>query len=371
MVKCLKRDIFFAYDSRKDNSKCFFFIDNAADYANEIKKIKQHAREQKKDIVFVLADRQNELASVNMLGPGDIFIIQPLLDSEIEYIIDYLQTYDELNKLKYLKREDQVAAIKLNYNRELLVTIREATEGKSFDAIIQDEYVGIGDSFSQDAYKLISCLHQFDVQVRMDLLTSLLNVTEVEFYEHTKDPLKGVIVYDLYNIDRMIYVARTRQRYIAQIVWDNCITKAEKEIIIENILSHINIAHYLDRKAFEQFYRSEKLIDALPSLESRMRFFNSACSIDPSNPYVRQHFARMLVRNGHYETALSTIESAIKMDKSIRALYHTKGYVLHQMALYCNTLELGRKRRAQSEDAYKMTINLNDRDSYGYQGIAE
>lgn len=364
-------DVFFAYDSRKENSKCFFFIDNAADYATEIKRIIQHAKEQKKDMVFVLADRQNELANARMLGSGELFIIQPLCDSEIEYIIDYLQTYDELNKLKHLKRDDQIAAIKINYSRELLVTIREATEGKSFDAIIQDEFVGIGDSFSQDAYKLISCLHQFDVQVRMDLLMSLLGVTEVEFYEYTKSPLKGVIVYDLYNSERMIYVARTRQRLIAKIVWDNCITKTEKETIIDEIFSKINISHYLDRKAFEQFYRSDELIDALPSLESRMRFFNSACAIDPSNPYVRQHFARMLVRNSQEEIALTTVETAISMDKNIRALQHTKGYVLHQMALRANTLELGRKRRAQSEEAYMTTISMNDRDSYGYQGIAE
>lgn len=364
-------DIFFAYDLRKDNSKCYFFIDNAADYSNEIKKIILHAREQQKDIVFVLGDRQNELANARMLGSGELFIIQPLSDSEIEYIIDYLQKNDELNKLKYLKRDDQIAAIKMNYNRELLVTIRVATEGKSFDAIIQDEYLGIGDSFSQEAYKLISCLHQFDVQVRMDLLTSLLDVTEAEFYERTKDPLKGVIAYDLYNNNTMLYVARTRQRYIAQIVWDNCISKAEKEIIIEKVLSKINISHYLDRKAFEQIYRSVELIDALPSLESRMRFFNSACSIDPLNPYVRQHFARMLVRNDQEEIALSTIDAAIKMDKSIRVLHHTKGYILHQMALHSSTLELGRKRRSQSEEEYMITINMNDRDSYGYQGLAE
>ena len=364
-------DVFFAYDSKKENSKCFFFIDNAADHASEIKKIIIHAKEQNKDMVFVLADRQNELANARMLGSGDLYIIQPLCDSEIEYIIDYLQTYDELNKMKYLKRDDQIAAIKINYNRELLVTIRVATEGKSFDAIIQDEYIGIGDAFGQDAYKLISCLHQFDVQVRMDLLTSLLGVTEIEFYERTRDPLKGVISYDLYNNDRTIYVARTRQRYIAQIVWNNCISKAEKEFIIEKIFSKINISHYLDRKAFEQFYRSEELIDALPSLESRMRFFNSACSIDPLNPYVRQHFARMLVRNGQEEIALSTVETAINMDKSIRTLHHTRGYVLHQMALKSNNFELGRKRMAQSEEAYMTTINMKDRDSYGYQGIAE
>ena len=58
------------------------------------------------------------------------------------------------------------------------------------------------------------------------------------------------------------------------------------------------------------------------------------------------------------------------MDKNIRALQHTK--VMSFIRWLCaNTLELGRKRRAQSEEAYMTTISMNDRDSYGYQGIAE
>lgn len=53
------------------------------------------------------------------------------------------------------------------------------------------------------------------------------------------------------------------------------------------------------------------------------------------------------------------------------ALHHTKGYILHQISLRSSTLELGRKRRAQSEEEFMITISKNDRDSYGYQGLAE
>ncbi len=369
-TKLNEGDIFFADDVLSDNSRCFFFIDNIADYAYEIKKIIRHSQEQKRDIIFIIADRQNELANKQMLKSGDLFLIEPLCDSEIECIIDYLGEHNELNKLKHLDRADQIAAIKRNYNRELLVTIREATEGKSFDAIIQDEYVGIGDNFCQEAYKVISCMHQFDVQMRMELLTSILGVSEIEFYERTKNALKGIVHYDIYNSDLMKYTARTRHRYIAKIVWTN-ITKAEKETIIIGVLEKINIVHLLDRNAFEQIYRSEELIDSLPSLESRIRFFNSACRIDPDNVYVRQHYARMLIRNEQDELALSTINTAIEMDTNARLLHHTKGYILHQMMKRANTLEIGRKRRAQSEEEYRITIRMKDNDSYGYQGISE
>jgi len=364
-------DIFFAYENRIDDAKCFFFIDNAADHSNDISRIIKLSREQRKNIAFILADRQNELATKNMLGRGDIHHIDPLCDTEIESIIDFLSENNELNKLQFLQRDDQLAAIRQNYNRELLVTIREATEGKSFDAIIQDEYHNIRDTFCLSAYRLITCLHQFNVQVRMELLTSILDMGLTEFYTRTENPLKGVIVYDLYNAENNIYVVRTRHCLIAQIVWDNCITKTEKEFIINSILIKINISHRLDRRAFEQLYRSEKLIDALPSLDSRMRFFNEACNIDPDNPYIRQHYARMLLRNEQDEVALSTIEKAINMDKNIRILYHTKGTVLQQMALRASTLEIGRKRVVQSEEAYQTTIRFNERDPYGYQGLGE
>lgn len=362
-------DIFFAYENRTSDSKCFFFIDNASDYKHDINRIIKLSREQNKNIAFILGDRQNELASKGMLGKGDIYCIEPLCDTEIESLIDFLGNNQELNKLQYMQRGDQIASIRRNYNRELLVTIREATVGKSFDAIIQDEYHGINDLFSQEAYKLIACLHQFDVQVRMELLSTILNIELTAFYEKTKNCLKGVIVYDLYNAESSVYVARTRHCLIAQIVWDNCVTRTEKEVILNNILSKINISHHLDRKVFEQLYRSDKLIDALPSVDSRMRFFNSLCSIDPDSPYIRQHYARMLVRNELDETALFTIEMAIKMDGRIRVLHHTKGHVLHQMAMRASTLELGRKRIAQSEDAYQIAMRLNDKDPYAYQGL--
>jgi len=61
---------------------------------------------------------------------GREFVIEPLSDPEIARLLTSLETHNELNALKDLSPELRVAAIKLNYQQELLVTLREATEEK-------------------------------------------------------------------------------------------------------------------------------------------------------------------------------------------------------------------------------------------------
>ena len=362
-------DVFFAYSLCGDE-KCFVFIDNAADHAEVIKSLIRHAREQKKDIVFVLGDRINELLTSPLRLSDDTFEIEPLCDSEIEKLLDYLAENDELNNLKYLERTDQIAAIKVNYSRELLVAIREATESKNFEAIISDEYINISCDFSKKVYSILACFHQHSAYLRMELLARLFSVDIVEIYQKVGDSLKGIIYYEAMDEAKGIYVARTRHRIIASIVWNKCLVNAEKDEIIHNILDNMNIAYSTDLDAFESFVKSDQLVDSLVSLESRMRFYEKACKIDPNNPYVKQHYARMLIRSRQEQAALNMINDAIKMDNRIRMLHHTKGHILQQIALYAESEEIARRWIGQSEEAYRIALRLNEKDSYAYQGLS-
>jgi hypothetical protein len=362
-------DVFFA-SSIFPEDKLIFFIDNAADYAIQIKSLITHARENKIDIIIILGDRTNELSQSKIRGTGNSFIIQPLSDGEIENLIDYLADINELNKLKYLDREFQISAIRKNYNRELLVAIREATEGINFDLIIQDEFFGIQDELAREIYALIACIHQHSAILRIELLSRLLQKSISELYEKIKSSLQGIAFYELINEEYQEYAIRTRHRIIASIVWNRCLTPSVRDNYIHMIINNLNIAYPIDKKAFECFIRSDQLVDSLISLESKMRFFEKACKLDQDNPYVLQHFARMLVRSNKEILALSTIDMAITMDSSIRTLYHTKGYILQHMAINDENIEIARRYLGQSEDSYLIAMRMNNKDSYCYQGLS-
>lgn len=362
-------DVFYSLSLSDD--KCFFFIDNAADHTSFIRKTLQHARESRKSIMFVLGDRINEWKQATPYLRGDTFELKPLSDSEIETLIDFLGKNNELNRLEHLPREHQVAAIQKNYNRELLVAIREATEGRNIDAIIEDEFFGIKDEFSQRVYLYICCFNQHGALLRVDLLSNLLGVCVLEFYDKTKGFLDGVIRIECIDDNRGEYAARARHRLIATIVWDRCINTAYRDEIIHLSLDRLNILYRVDKDAFDSFIKSDRFIDSLKNLESKIRFYEKACKKDPDNPYVRQHYARMHIRSGYENAALTIVEEAIKMDKTIRVLHHTKGYILSCMAISSESEELGKRRLLQSEESYFTALRMNDKDEYSYHGLAQ
>ena len=111
------------------------------------------------------------------------------------------------------------------------------------------------------------------------------------------------------------------------------------------------------------------MVDSLSSTESKIQFFERACRMAPDSPFVRQHYARMLLRTGNYTSAISIIEQSILMSPNNNQLYHTKGHILYNMALTSESIEVGRKFCGQSEEAYLTALRLNDKDAYCYQGL--
>ena len=362
-------DVLFACEKSPD-TKHVFFIDNATSFLRDIKKTISHAAQQKHDCLFILGDRLNQWDQKRIDLQGTFFTIQPLDDVEIENLLDFLRDNHELNKLADLPRLHQVAAIKRNYNRELLVAIREATEGRNFDAIIQDEYFSIEGDVAKRAYAIVSCFHQGGALLRTDLLASLLSLSLIEMYDHIRAPLHGIVAYEDINDGITDFAIRSRHSIISTIVWNRCLSTAERDTIIHSSLENLNLAYRLDYEAFESFVFCDSMVDMLSSDESKLRFFEKACKMDPDNPYVKQHYARMLVRIKRYSVALGMIQQAISTAPTRRMLYHTKGYVLHNMALDAESIEIGRRYLGQSEEAYQNALNMNDKDAYCYQGLA-
>ena len=191
--------------------------------------------------------------------------------------------------------------------------MREATEGDSFDAILEDEFRGIENVIAQKLYLTVCCFYQHGAYLRDALMAELMDIPLVQLFDEVKDALEGVVFYDLIDEDEGSYVARARHRIIAEIVWNRCGEAGDREDILQRALSSLNLNYKSDNDAFEYFVRSDQTVDAIRSLDEKIRFFEVACRKDPTSPYVQQHFARMLTRAEKPELALSQIERAIKL----------------------------------------------------------
>jgi tetratricopeptide (TPR) repeat protein len=365
----IQGDIEFAASIFPDSCP-FFLIDNAADYEPVAFESLQRLRDLERPAFFLLAERLNEWRFRRRgRAPGREFMIEALSDPEIRRLLECLESQHE-NNLADLSDELRFAAVKQSYQQELLVTPREATEGKAFDAILEDEFRSIPTPLARRLYLIVCCFYQHGALVRDSLLAELLHVPLTEMYKHTSDATTGITIFDEIDPSYGRYAARARHRKIATVVWERCVTPGEQEAIVVDALSGMNLNYPADVKAFEDFIRSDRLVDSIRTLDGRTRFFEQACQKDPLSPYVRQHFARMLARSKQFNLALGQIEEGLKLNPNIRVLHHTKGMILQQLAMAGESIEIARRRLVQSEEEFELCISANDRDEYAYQGLA-
>ena len=349
----------------------FFFIDTAAEYAYPLKTIIQRFKEKKIPAMLVLGERLNEWRQ----GAGKIygreFGLESLSDPEIKRLLDCLKKHGELNQLEHLSDDLQFSAIKEKHGKELLVAMREATEGKSFDAILEDEFRGIGDEFSRRLYLAVCCFYQHGACIRDDLLAQLMGINLAQLYEKIKDTTEGIVRFDCINESEGQYAARARHRTIATVVWERCGSASDKESILQASLAALNLNYKVDKDAFEFFIKSDRMIDEIRGFEGKVKFFDTACRKDPESPYVRQHYARMLLRENKDELALGQSKEALNIDSKSYMLHHTHGMILMQMALKLDSVDIARKRLLQSEESFLRTLRSDNKNEYGYQGLAQ
>ena len=349
----------------------FFIIDNAGDHKPLLKDVIQRLRELKKPAYFLTAERLNEWRqSAGRLNVKE-YSLESLSDPEIFRLIDLLKKHSELNVLEHLPSEQQFKLIKLKHGKELLVAMREATEGKSFDAILEDEYRNIGNEKAQQMYLVVCCIYQHGINIRDSLLSLLMDTTLPQLYEQIENYTEGVVIFDCIDDVAERYAARARHRIIAKIVWKRCGYLIDRDALLQSIISKLNIQHKQDRDAFEHLIRSDEIVDEISTIDGRIKYFESACKKDPLNPYVRQHYARMLQREGKNELALTQINDAIRMDRYARVLYNTRGLILKDLAITSESVEIGRKYMAQSEGDFRKQLSMYERDDYAYQGLAQ
>jgi hypothetical protein len=187
----------------------FFFIDNAADHESTVYTALQHLGDVNRRALFVLGERLNEWRYVRRGRPsGHEFVIEPLSDPEINRLLGCLEASNELNALEDLSPELRIAAIKQNYQQELLVTLREATEGKAFDAILEDEFRSIPTELGRRLYLVVSCFYQHGALVRDSLLAEMLNAPLIAMYSATSDATTGVVMFEEIDPSYGRYAAR-------------------------------------------------------------------------------------------------------------------------------------------------------------------
>jgi Flp pilus assembly protein TadD/cold shock CspA family protein len=223
---------------------------------------------------------------------------------------------------------------------------------------------------AKHCYSAVAGAYQLRQPLRDNVLASVVGKPLTELYSKTNDSLTGVVEFDCVDSANGIYAARCRHHLIAQIVWERCVPIDEREGLLLALIRALNLAYTTDAQLFDQLVQSDRTIDVLKTLASKGAFFEEACRKQPANPYIRQHYARMLMRENSPELALSEIDSALSMSPNSAPLHHTRGIVLSRIALSSSSPDIARRRMVQAESAFRAAIGDRRRDAYPYHGLA-
>jgi tetratricopeptide (TPR) repeat protein len=359
------------YATSRDVLPRFFIVDNAADATAHLPTVIRRLQDLKRSACIILGERLNEWRQSHMRLDGIEFVIEPLSDGEIDRMLERLRASGALGALADLSPALQVSTIKSKHQKELLVAMREATEGRAFDAIIEDEYRNIGSDDGRRLYAAVSGFYRLRAYIRDQVLAAILDRDHADLYKDVREETEGVVEFECVDDAREIYAARARHHVIAQIVWERCLEPSDRENLMLESIRALNLTYAVDANAFDKIIQSDDAVDSIRSFEDRVRFFEDAVGKDPRSPYVRQHYARMLRRERRYDLALQQISNGLELGPDVRVLHHTKGMVLTSMALEAESDEVGRRRLVQAEQAFRHSIDLAPRDEYGYQSLAE
>ena len=242
-------------------------------------------------------------------------------------MIQKLEIAGQLGILAQQTQTERRQAFIRRADRQLLVALREATEGKRFDQIIQDEYSAIPEEAAQEAYLLICCVYQAKVTMRAGVLRRLTGVSFEDFQAKILTPAERVIIEDKED-GEAVYRARHPivAQIVAQIVADYKIPAAvERLSIYRRIFESLDLGMTEDRLAYQRLSRSRELADSLMSYSLKAAFYKACRDANPSDAIAAQHWAIAAMDDRRFDTAQQQLNAARELDPRDRSIQHSWG----------------------------------------------
>jgi hypothetical protein len=129
------------------NQRAVLFVDNAHLFGPLIHKLLRAVANCKRPPVIVFGARLNvferQLKTIAQRQDSRVFEVDDLADEEITALIATLGRYAQLGHLADKTEDQRFSEFKLRAKKQILVAMREATEGYGFDEIVRNEFAEI------------------------------------------------------------------------------------------------------------------------------------------------------------------------------------------------------------------------------------
>ncbi len=281
-----------------------------------------------RNLTVVTAERINEWN----VACGDIaplftaeYELRYLSFKEIGSLLKLLEEHRALGTLEHMGQEERRKAFEERAGRQLLVALHEATLGKPFEDIIEDEYANIQPEEARRVYLTICVLNRLNVQVRAGIISRLHGVAFEDFRIRLFSPLEHVVHA---SFDRILrdYTYETRHPHIAEIVFERVLRSAEERYdAYVRCLRALNIDYSDDRIAYRRMLRGRNLLELFADHEHVRGIYALARTVIGEDAYLLHQMAiyEMHRPNGNLHEAGELLERAQKLAPRDVSIQHS------------------------------------------------
>lgn len=357
------------------NERIYLFIDNANQNETEISNLITISKRNKIPISIITTERTNiwnvECSRLQSLLTQS-YNLKYLTNKEIESLIKKLDQNNCLGVLKGKSTEVQMQAFEEKAGRELLVALYEATQGRSFQDIVFNEYNEIPDESAKPLYLTVCLMHSIGSSTRAGLLNRVHNVNYTEFKEKFFAPLENLVVARRdYNINDYVY--ESRHKLIAEFVVSNVlVNEQEKFDEYVKILKNLDVDFGSDKNAFLYLTSGKTLLKNFRDL-SKIRMLYSIAnkkSIDDPKLMQQEAIFEMNASGGNIKRAEQLLNSANELTEgSDPVILHSLAELKFSFAEKSPTLIEKKKYIRETEDLCKSLLSKRNYTAHPYHTI--
>ena len=352
--------------------RTYVFVDGAADAGASVLDVIQRSRRRGLLLTFVVSERMNEwLAATERspLAPDTEYELRRISDREAASLLQKLESAGELGVLQTLPHEEQLRRLVDRAGRQLLVGLREVTEGRDFDIIIEDEMNGLPRETARGAYIMVCTLFQFGIPIRAGVLSRTTGVPFDEFGEAILRPASRVIM-ELQRSPREEPIYTARHSVIADVVFRRTLrTVRERSDQIKRLLRQLDYGYRDDRRAFIRLISPRWLNEIGIRGSEQQEILALARELRPNDASVVQQegLARRFDNPVLASQLLREAQMLAPQDETIR---HSQALLLLDNAK--NEEDETRKRILfdRAEEAFRLLIRRRVDNSAPYVGLA-
>lgn len=350
-------------------------FDNAKNVYSQISNLIKESTRLDKPPIFILTIRNNQYDKLNYyLDPEIInktdFVIPDLDDEEIINLILKLDNNNLLGILKGKSKQDRFNEFKYKAKKQILVAMKEATKGLSFDEIIKDEFNEISPYEARVLCLCVALNTELGYTNTKQDFIGFSKVSHVESLTYLNTTLAGTIIWVGNGTDKFILRHRILADYIIKYCADVDMLK-DAYIRVLSILAPELKRNYGPSRKFSLYkslinhhtlyYRFKNSIShARDVYDSISTFFNT-----DSQYWLQYGSLEVEGEGGDLSLAENYIDQAASINPNNPHIQNAKCNLYYKQSSYCNDyiFALEYKRKAD-ELARELLLTVGKEDPH-------